>query len=214
MGSIPASSRTKESGSGRWSSIKLISVPDPWHFSTDPDTLICTSNRSRSVCGSCSFRQWPSKHKKKKIPTFMLINFWRDIYIILQRQKVLKKSQNSRNKGLMDPDMGGPKTCCIKIGQQRNRIFTFWIHFGHILSGKNWPGRESTDFCTFTPVRCGLKIHFSFHLIDSNQGRYLKFLPQPLHMYIFSFLCTDAMWSSREAWTQTTLSLNSRNTKL
>ena len=30
---------------------------------------------------------------------FLLITFWRYIYIIFQRQKVIKKSQNNRNKG-------------------------------------------------------------------------------------------------------------------
>jgi hypothetical protein len=60
---------------------------------------------------------------------FLLITFWSYIYIISQRQKVTKKSQNSRNHGfsyffclikdpdpehpyliLMDPNPGGQKT--------------------------------------------------------------------------------------------------------
>ncbi len=34
----------------------------------------------------------------KKLPFFVLITFWRYIYIIFQREKVIKKSQNSRNQ--------------------------------------------------------------------------------------------------------------------
>ncbi len=39
-------------------------------------------------------------HKKKILLSFCLIpTFWRYIYIIFQRQKVKKKSQNSKNQG-------------------------------------------------------------------------------------------------------------------
>jgi hypothetical protein len=48
-------------------------------------------------CGSCPFRQWSSR-SKKKFEVFMLITFWRYIYIIFQRWKVIKKSENSRNQ--------------------------------------------------------------------------------------------------------------------
>ncbi len=41
---------------------------------------ISLTNGSGLGSGSCYFRQWP---------------FWRSIYIIFQRQKVIKKSQNS-----------------------------------------------------------------------------------------------------------------------
>ncbi len=50
---------------------------------------------NRSGSRSCSFRQWSSRCRKKNF--FMLIPFW--AYIILQRQKVTKKSRNSRNQG-------------------------------------------------------------------------------------------------------------------
>ncbi len=55
-----------------------------------------------SGCGSrsCYFHHWPSRRKKtnfsKKV--FLHITFWRYIFIIFQRQKVKKKSQNSRNQ--------------------------------------------------------------------------------------------------------------------
>ncbi len=51
--------------------------------------------------GSCSFRQWPSRRQQKIfffLKVFMLIIFRRYIYIIHQRQNVMKKSQNSRNQ--------------------------------------------------------------------------------------------------------------------
>ncbi len=42
--------------------IPSASVPDPWHFGADPDPWIRTlTNVSGSGCGSCSFRQWPSR---------------------------------------------------------------------------------------------------------------------------------------------------------
>jgi hypothetical protein len=47
--------------------------------------------------GSCSFRQWLLRCQQK-VSFFLLINFLRHIYIILHRQKVIKKSQNSRNQ--------------------------------------------------------------------------------------------------------------------
>jgi hypothetical protein len=52
-----------------------------------------------SGSGSCSFCQWPSTYQQQQnVPCFLLITFWRYIYIILQRQKVILKSQNSWNK--------------------------------------------------------------------------------------------------------------------
>ncbi len=66
------------------------SVADPWHFGTDLDPRISTSDWS----GSCYFRQWPSKRQ-----VFFLITFWRYIYIIFQRKNVIKKSHKSRNQG-------------------------------------------------------------------------------------------------------------------
>ncbi len=46
------------------------SVPDPWHFGTDPDPQIChLTNGSGS--GSCSFRRWSSSCKQT------ITTFWR-----------------------------------------------------------------------------------------------------------------------------------------
>ncbi len=79
------------------------------------------TNGSGSGFGSrsCYFCPWPSRQQQKITfyKFFLLITFWRDIYIIFQRQKVNKKSQNSRNQGFsyyfawwqkdLDPDPGG-----------------------------------------------------------------------------------------------------------
>jgi len=57
--------------------------------------------RCGSGFGSCYFRHWPSRRQKKLIffkKFFLLITFWRYIYIIFQRSKVQKKSPNSRNQ--------------------------------------------------------------------------------------------------------------------
>ncbi len=63
-------------------------------------------------------RHWPSRRQQKT--NFFIITFLRHIYIIFQRKKSQKKSQNSRNQGclifllddlwLTDPDPGGPIT--------------------------------------------------------------------------------------------------------
>ncbi len=47
------------------------------------------------------FRHWPSSCPQKTNfkKSYQLIAFWRYIYIIFQRKKVQKKSQNSRNQG-------------------------------------------------------------------------------------------------------------------
>jgi len=48
----------------------------------------------------CFFRQWPSRWQQKIIVflSFLLITFWRYIYIIFQRKKAIK-SQNRGNQG-------------------------------------------------------------------------------------------------------------------
>ncbi len=51
--------------------------PYLWLKDPDPDPAI--------------FRQWPSRSR-------LLFTFWRYIYIIFQRQKVIQKSQNSENQ--------------------------------------------------------------------------------------------------------------------
>jgi hypothetical protein len=57
---------------------------------------------SGSGSGSCYFSPWPSRRQQKTIflfKIFLLITLRRYIYIIFLRQKVTKKSQNSRNQG-------------------------------------------------------------------------------------------------------------------
>ncbi len=59
------------------------------------------TNGSGSGCwsGPCYFRQWPSRCQKKILFFILLLfTFWRYIYIIFQRWKVIKKSQKSRNQ--------------------------------------------------------------------------------------------------------------------
>ncbi len=56
------------------SGIPGSSVADPWRFATDPGF------------GSCYFRHWSSICQQKIIlQKFLLITFWRYIYIIFQR---------------------------------------------------------------------------------------------------------------------------------
>ncbi len=63
------------------------SVTDLWNFITDPDP-----DPALSVCDL-------RDANKKYFEGFLLISFWPYIYIILQRKKILKKSQNSINQG-------------------------------------------------------------------------------------------------------------------
>ncbi len=87
--------------------------------------------------GSYIFCHWPSRRQqktdiKKGISTF---TFWRYIYIIFQRQKVKKKSQNSRNQksGFIslsigaDPDPGGPKTSATLVCGENLLLWTIRI---------------------------------------------------------------------------------------
>jgi hypothetical protein len=72
-------------------------------FLFDRYSLTFLSNRYMRLTngtGSCYFRQCPSRCHQKTIfcKVFLLISFKRYIYIICQRQKVKKKSQNSRNQ--------------------------------------------------------------------------------------------------------------------
>ncbi len=54
-------------------SIQLTgSVPDPWHFCTDPDPRIPTVPLTKGS-GSCSFLQWPSRRQQNII--FSLVIF-------------------------------------------------------------------------------------------------------------------------------------------
>ncbi len=58
------------------------------------------TNGSGYGSGSCYFRHWPSRCQQKTVfkNVFLIITFWRYIYIIFQRYKVKKKSQSSRNQ--------------------------------------------------------------------------------------------------------------------
>jgi hypothetical protein len=78
------------------------SVADPWHFGTDPYPRISTRTNG-SGSGSFYFRQWDSRQQQKKCSKlFYTITFWRyTFYIIFQREKVIKKSQSSRNQGFI-----------------------------------------------------------------------------------------------------------------
>ncbi len=72
----------------------LTSVPDPWHFGTDPDSQIRIFDqkiriRIRILLFSSVTFKMPTKNNLF-LQVFMLIPFWRYIYIILQRQKVKK----------------------------------------------------------------------------------------------------------------------------
>ncbi len=81
------------------------SVPDPWHFGMDPDPgpRIHASDwriwiRIRILLfSSLTFKTPTITNVFEKV--FLLITFWRYIYIIFQRLKVLKTAQNSRNQG-------------------------------------------------------------------------------------------------------------------
>jgi hypothetical protein len=55
------------------------SVVDPWHFGTDPDPRIRTSDLR-----ICFFRQWLTRWLQR-VKVFLLITFYRHIYISLQR---------------------------------------------------------------------------------------------------------------------------------
>jgi len=63
--------------------------------------------------GSCSFRQWLSRCRQiiSFILNFLLITFWKYIYISLQRREVIKKQENRRNQcfSYFFADPGGPK---------------------------------------------------------------------------------------------------------
>jgi hypothetical protein len=81
------------------------SVADPWNFGTDLPLANGSGSRFGSGCGSgpCYFRQWPSRRQQKIIVCllfmlFLLITFWRYIYINFSKIKSHKKSQNSRNQ--------------------------------------------------------------------------------------------------------------------
>ncbi len=51
--------------------------------------------------GSCYFRHRPSRCQQKTNfrKVFLLITFWRHIYIIFQKKKIQKQLQNTRNQG-------------------------------------------------------------------------------------------------------------------
>ncbi len=69
------------------------------HIYAETDSLNQCSGSKAFWCvsgsGSCYFR------RQQKTIFFLLITFWRYNYIIFQRLKVQKKSQNSRNQGFL-----------------------------------------------------------------------------------------------------------------
>ncbi len=65
-------------------------VPDSWHFHTDPDPGIRTSNQ-RSGSGSCSFRQWPPKLNKNSLLISVFANYYLNVYIYITWK--IKKAQ-------------------------------------------------------------------------------------------------------------------------
>ncbi len=88
------------------SSVSLCgtSVPDPWHFGTDPDPdpdpRIHTSEeriplRIWALDPTIFVRDFQDINQKN---CFLLFTFWRYICSILHRQKVKKQSENSRNQ--------------------------------------------------------------------------------------------------------------------
>ncbi len=98
-----------------------IRIADPCLWPMDPDP--------HPAPDPAKFRPLlPSKRQQKHFfQIFLLFTFWRYIYIIFQRSKVIKKSQNSRNQGFLllllldnrririrtsdpNPDPGGSKT--------------------------------------------------------------------------------------------------------
>ncbi len=100
-----------------------------------------------SGSGSCSSPQWPSRRQQKFL-------FWRFIYIILKRLKVIKKSQNSRNLGfssfvrlLMEGSGAGTGSVQINYvsgcGSRRTKIFGSgagpWTLIWSLLAWKRSP---------------------------------------------------------------------------
>ncbi len=72
-------------------------VVDPSHFGTDPDQRIRASDHRYGY-----FRPWPSRcQQKTELFSAYRFTFWRYSYINSLRQKVINKSQNSRNKGFL-----------------------------------------------------------------------------------------------------------------
>ncbi len=82
------------------------SVADSWHYGMDLD--LDTRIHTYASLMDSDLDSDPDifvidllEDNKKQIfcKVFLLITFWRYIYIIFQRYKVKKKSQNSRNQG-------------------------------------------------------------------------------------------------------------------
>jgi hypothetical protein len=69
-------------------SVTFDTDPDPHHWVTDPDHALFSSGF-----------QDAKKLKNKFFKNFSLITFCRYIYICIQRQQVMKKSQNCTDQG-------------------------------------------------------------------------------------------------------------------
>ncbi len=66
----------------------LISVADPWYFGTDPDP--------DPAIFVCDIQDGNKKYFR--FQSFLLLLFEGTVYISFQREKVIMKSQNSRNQ--------------------------------------------------------------------------------------------------------------------
>ncbi len=146
-----------------------ISVADPWHFGVDPDRSMHLTNVSGcgygSGCGSFYFHHWPSRCQqttnKKKV--FLHITFWRYFYIIFQRLKVKKKSQNSRNKGfsyylclMIEGSGSGSEAGSILLtdgsgsGSRRSKKWIRWIRIRIRNTDKNiFFSSKIAIYCTY-----------------------------------------------------------------
>ncbi len=95
------------------------SVLDLWHSGTDPRMRIWILwSVLLTGSGFCSFRRWLQNDNKTFSLSFLTYSFLKNIYIILQRSKVIKKSLNSRHQGfssLFCLLMGGSGSGAVQI---------------------------------------------------------------------------------------------------
>ncbi len=75
---------------------ELGSVADPWHFGTYPDQCLWPMDPDPAFF---VIDLQDTNTKVFFFEVFLLIAFLRYIYIIFQREKVIRKSQNNRNQG-------------------------------------------------------------------------------------------------------------------
>ena len=103
---------------------------DPWHFGTDPDPRIRSTDLRIRIL---PIRQWLKK--KFFFLSFLLITFWSYIYISF----IDKRSKRSPDayKKMMDPDPGGLKTYGSNGTEPRPTTLTscFVFVYFHISGG-------------------------------------------------------------------------------